>query len=168
MERCAMTELSGLSVEEKVKAWLLQDAWKVQELPRDAAAVAWALVAEDFHGRKIMFSQQANRPDSFNLHAAILHSEPEMARIAAMEPEKREDFLWAVRFQLLNLAVSFDGVELPYERVSVSRVVRTDDLRERDFAAEVWLVQRAILAVTWLFRRHLGDPPAADEGLPVH
>jgi hypothetical protein len=157
----------GAGSRETVTRWLLQEGWKLQEETPNQAA-AWSLGGEDSQGKKIGFAQLVGRPDSVAVHAAMTYSEDDTKRLNGMEPGKRDELLWEIRFRLLEMDVSFQGVELPLRRIFMNRTVYMDGLTKREFMEEVSRVQRAILLVHWLYRRHMGEQPAADGGLPVN
>lgn len=145
-----------------ITRWLLEDNWKLQETTSEQTE--WAVVAEDDQGKKIVLGQVKKRPDLIVLQASITPPDDLRAKIRDMRPvEARDELLWEIRFQLLNMGVRFSGVEVEFERIQLTNQLYLEDLPRNEFVRCLAKVQDAVLAIMWTMRRRLGQPAGSEE-----
>ena len=95
MSRAANNTEDGFGrTKTQVTGWLLADSWKLQELP--SPETAWAVIAEDEQGKKVVIGQPNQKPDLLVLQAAIDILNDLRTRVANFDD--REDLLWEIRF----------------------------------------------------------------------
>ena len=80
-------------------------------------------------------------------------------QISRLPSEERNDFLWNMRFSLLNLGVEFSGVAEPPQEVCISQRIYYDGLTKDHFLQRVSQVRNGVLTVLWMVARKLAQPP---------
>lgn len=148
------------SVKQQVTKWLLAEEWKIQE--GSGPEMAWLIVAEDSQRKKVVFGQLNKRPDLLLMEGSVLLPKEQTSQIKNMELGERQDLLWTIRFQLLNMRVKFAGVNDDSKRIRVNKRLYFEDLRRNEFVEAVGTVQDSLLAIIWTVQRKLGQPGQSD------
>lgn len=144
------------SVRNQITKWLLAEQWKLRELSNDKTA--WAIIAEDSQSKKVVLAQPSDKPELVVIQAAVNVAKEQSAKIKALEPRDRQDLLWEIRFQLLNMRVKFQGVSDDLEKITVRQHLYFENLNRNEFVRSVETIQDSILAVIWIIRKWLGQP----------
>ena len=145
-----------------VTEWLMAEAWKIQENP-GGTNTAWVIVAEDNKQKKLVFAQFNKRPDFVHLHARVNLPEDLSRQVSNLDPAKRDEILWELRFQLLNMGLKFSGVEAKLERVRMHTRLYLEDLTRNEFIRTVGTIQDSVLVIQWVIHKHLGQPEPPGE-----
>jgi hypothetical protein len=146
-------------VKDKIKTWLVQEGWQLTE--RAAPDLRFALVAEDQQGHKIVVSQRAAAADRIVVQVTISLSDDDSQRFSALPEKKRQQFLWDLRFGLLQADVEFQGLTDPLKRIVVAEPIFYDALTKDLFMQRFSQVKRAMLLILWSLRRFFAEPPPA-------
>ena len=144
------------SVRNQITKWLLAEQWKLRELSDDKTA--WAIVAEDSQSKKVILAQPNDKPEVVLIQAAVNVAKEQSAKIKALEARDRQDLLWEIRFQLLNMRVKFQGVSDDPEKIIVKQHLYFENLNRNEFVRSLETVQDSILAVIWIIQKRLGQP----------
>ena len=83
----------------------------------------------------------------------------QVARIGQMAEAKRTEFLWNLRFALLNIGVGFGPIDLPLESIELSTGIYFDGLTRDSFMHRLFLVRRSWVLINWMLNRELSEPP---------
>lgn len=149
-----MSDHVSQELKDKVQKWLTEEGWTLQEAP--AQDFFWAFVASNPSGLKINVAQPNGRSDQFivrvgcDIHDAQSH-------LAKLPQKELDEFIWDLRFELLRSEVEFDGLDMPLQRVSISRTIYSDGLSKNSFAETLGKVLRGVMVVIWMLRRKFGD-----------
>jgi hypothetical protein len=152
------------SLEDTVRAWLLEDEWKIEALPPGESK--WAIEFTNSNGQ-VLTAHEMIRTPYLGVHAVILYKDFEAAKIETIEPAVRDDFIWELRFKLLELGVGFSGANIPLRKIAVHSKVYRGAVNRQAFMTAVERVQRALTLVQWLFQRRLGGYFEREENLQV-
>ena len=144
------------SVRTQITKWLLAEQWKLQETSADN--VAWAIIAVDSQGKKVVLAQPSRRPEVVVIQASVTVAKEQSTQIKGLEPRDRQNLLWEIRFQLLNMRVKFQGVSENSEAITVKQHLYFENLQRNEFVRSVETVQDSILAIIWIIQRRLGQP----------
>jgi hypothetical protein len=142
---------------DKIKTWLAEEGWQVTE--RAAPDARFALVAEDRRGHKMIVSQKAAAADRVVVQVIISLSDDDSRRFSALPEKKKQQFLWDLRFGLLQADVEFDGLTDPPKQIVVAEPIFYDALTKDLFVQRFSQVKRAMLLVLWSLRRFFAEPP---------
>ncbi len=146
-------------VKDKIKTWLLAEGWQLSEAaPPD---IRFAVIAQNQEGHKILVTQKAESVDRIIVQAAISLSDEDSQKFAALPEERRQQFLWDLRFSLLQFDVEFGGLTEPLKQIAVAEPVFYDALTKDLFIQRFSEVKRAMLLVIWSLRRLFAEPPPA-------
>jgi hypothetical protein len=148
-----------------VHSWLAEESWTIKELADLQAA--WAMEAIDPANRIIVVAQRSKSLDQIVIQAAIGFTERDQQRFAQLPSQERTDFLWDLRFKLLQSGVLFDGMSEPLQRVVVTQRIYYDGLTKDAFLQRVTLILNALLLVLWTLARKFQEPPSAHPSM-VH
>jgi len=144
-------------VKDKIKTWLVEEGWQLTE--RAAPDARFALVAEDQKGHKMVVSQKAAAADRVVVQVTISLSDDDSQRFSALPEKKRQQFLWDLRFGLLQADVEFDGLTDPPKQIVVAEPIFYDALTKDLFVQRFSQVKRAMLLILWSLRRFFAEPP---------
>lgn len=144
-------------VKDKIKTWLVEEGWQLTE--RAAPDARFALVAEDQKGHKMVVSQKAAAADRVVVQVTISLSDDDSQRFSALPEKKRQQFLWDLRFGLLQADVEFDGLTDPPKQIVVAEPIFYDALTKDLFVQRFSQVKRAMLLIIWSLRRFFAEPP---------
>jgi len=144
-------------VKDKIKTWLVEEGWQLTE--REAPDARFALVAEDQKGHKMVVSQKAAAGDRVVVQVTISLSDDDSQRFSALPEKKRQQFLWDLRFGLLQADVEFDGLTDPPKQIVVAEPIFYDALTKDLFVQRFSQVKRAMLLILWSLRRFFAEPP---------
>lgn len=148
---------------QKVSEWLMSDGYAVSQ--GTLQGVAWSLDAK-MNDQVVIVGQRTDRADHLTVFAPIGLAEVHAQQIDAPEEQRREAFLWALRFELLRMALDFQGVLHPFRRVTLARRVHWPATKA-EILETVGAVRRGITAVVWSINRELGiaAAPMEDPGM---
>ena len=156
------TDRRFVEAKEKVTQWLISDGWKVTDHPSSQAA--WRIVAEDSQQKRIALGQISQKPDLLIVQGSLAWTDEVRFKAQLLSLEKREELLWDLRFQLLNMGVKFDGVDSSFKSVEILTNFYLEGLRRNEFSERVSRVQDALLAAGWIVHRRLGQPAETANG----
>jgi hypothetical protein len=141
----------------QIQNWLLQQGWKLTEA--SAPQVSWAIRAQSQGGPHVTIIQPLQIADQLQIHGGVSIEAPQQAIINAMDTAERHKFLWDLRFNLLAMAVDFDGVTEPLQQITMNATIFDDALRKDVFFQRVGVVVRAVVFVLWTVRKQCQEPP---------
>jgi hypothetical protein len=153
----ANTTDNPADVENKVRDWLIAEGWQVS--PETKQGFQFVLVADDGKGRKLVVAQAAQRPDRITVESAIALSAQHVKQFSGLPQNKRQDFLWDLRFDLLHMDVEFRGLEDPLRQVILAQPIFYDALDKASFMQRFSDVRKAALLVLWKIGRLMQEPP---------
>jgi hypothetical protein len=151
-------------IRERVTEWLLADGIKVSPLQSDTTA--WLVTFKD----GLYVGQPSGRPDLVCFGGVVTLCDLHRRALDDMDAGQREDFLWDLRFELLRLGVTFNGLSHPLRQVYLSHRLYWEGVRKNDFLDRVALMHNASNAVHWSIVRRLNQPapPEPEPDLKVH
>jgi hypothetical protein len=148
---------NSADIQNKIKEWLVTEGWQV--LSEAKQGFQFALIADDGKGRKLVVAQVAQRPDRITIESAIVLSDQHANQFRGLPENKRQDFLWDLRFDLLHMDVEFRGLEDPLRQVMLAQPVFYDVLDKASFMQRFSDVRKATLLVLWKIARLMQEPP---------
>jgi hypothetical protein len=140
-----------------VKAWLLSEGYRVESTT--SPDTHWLLVATDESGRPLAVGQKVDRPERLMITATSQVADEHQRKFEALAKKRRDDFLWDVRFALLQTNVEFDGLNEPVGLINVGELVYLDALTKDCFMQRVSQVRKAQLLVLWKFQQLFEENP---------
>jgi hypothetical protein len=144
-------------VEDRIRKWLLDEGWQLTE--QAATKIRFAFVAQDGTGLKMVISQPADKADRLSISANVTIDDKANKMLGALPQKKRREFLWNLRFALLQTDVEFGGISEPLKQVSVGEPIFYDGLSKDRFMEKLSQVRKAILLILWSFARLAEEPP---------
>lgn len=90
--------------------------------------------------------------------AGVVFDAMQQGLLNGLEDKERLNFLWDLRFGLLNLDVGFNGVLLPLRNIELSKPIHYDGLTKQIFLEKMDKVKRAVIFTLWTFDRKFGAP----------
>jgi len=138
------------ALRETVRKWMLDDGWKLT--PSNPDGFAWSLVCDDSQ-RIIAVGQLQNRADQLWIEASVTISEDLGTRIAAMADRDRQDFLWDMRFRLLEAKYDFSGVDFPTPAITIRQVAYQNGLNKDVFMQRAREVRNGVALIQWLIQK---------------
>ena len=144
-------------VKDTVHKWLMDDGWKVGK--RTFPEAAWAFVAEDNLGRKIIVGQRSDRRDELLIQAQVTFNDDDRAKLDSLPQDGRDNFLWDLRFELLRTNLDFRGIQLPLKNMEVMLRISSDALTKDAFRQGISQVAKGILIIQWTFMRKFAQQP---------
>ena len=144
-------------IKERIREILMEDGWSVRQEPSSKAI--WAFVAEDRLKRKIVVGQNEGKEDQIVVIGGVNIDEATNNRLNQLSVEERNDFLWALRFELLRTDLEFSGVEIPLKRVEVVARIFLDALSKDTFLLRVSQVRKGVLIVLWMLAKKFAQQP---------
>ena len=154
-------EENSESVRSKIQGWLLGEGWQLAEKLHEDAV--WLVEAQDSGGRHLVVGQKSGKPDQVLLEAAVAMADNHRERFELCSYEDRQSLLWDLGFRLLHLGVEFHGVQEPFTRGVVGKLIYRDGLSQDRFLQPVSQVRNGIIAVIWTVARHI-NPALGDSG----
>ena len=145
-------------VEKRVRQWLLEEGWQLDAESRPD--YKFAIVADDGSGRKLIVSQQSQKADRITIEASVSLSDDHVKKMEKLQQKKRRDFLWDLRFELLQTDVEFTGVGESLQRVVVGQPIFYDALSKDVFMQRVSEVKKALLLVLWKVAQLMEESPS--------
>jgi hypothetical protein len=143
------------TVKANIQKWLLEDGYKV-EMQQDPKTL-YKFVATDVSGIKIMIIQPILTIDQIIFAAGISFDNAQQGLLNSLSEKERWNFLWDLRFGLLNLDVSFRGVGLPLQHIEIEKAIHYDGLAKEAFLTKMSNVKRAVIYTMWTFDRKFGE-----------
>lgn len=148
-------------IKTNIQKWLLEEGYKIQVAPNKNAL--FQFVATDTEGLKTSVIQPTLKLDQIVIVSGINMDETQQAQLQTLENKERLNFLWDLRFGLLNIGVGFSGVAMPLKRIELSYPIFYDGLSKKSFMQKCFDMKRALLFVMWMFDRKFGETkPKAD------
>lgn len=157
MDRTATVNGTSAAAQVSVKAWLLSEGYSVE--PETSPDTHWLLVAKDEQGRPLAVGQKVDRPDRVMIMATSAVADEHQMKFEALPKPKRDEFMWDLRFSLLNTDVEFSGLSEPIELINVGEVVYLDALTKDTFMRRVSQVRKAQLLVLWKLQQLFEENP---------
>ena len=157
MANANSSEEGRYQVEETIKTWLVEEGWSLTE--QTQPELRFAIVAQDEAGRKLIVGQENKRPDRIVIQASVTYGPDDQKRFNALPQKKRREFLWELRFDLLQMDVEFGGLSEPLQRVSVSQLIFYDALLKDAFMQRLSEVKKALLLIMWKVAQLMEEPP---------
>ena len=151
------------AVREEITSWLVGEGYSVRE--GQVQDAAWMLVAEDPAQRRFMVGQKTNRPDVVVMQGTVAQAEEHAQRLDGLGGVEREEFLYDLRFRLLDMGLDFQGVSHPLRQVILNDHLYWEDIGRNEFFRTLKRLRHGILAVIWSVGRKLNQPaPTAASG----
>ncbi len=144
------------SAQARIKAWLLEEGYTVSTEDRPNAK--WLLVGKAPKG-KIVVGQPSDAPDRVLISASIAVADEHQAKFNKLPKTKRDEFLWDLRFALLQTDVEFEGVKEPLDRLALSEIIFAGALTKDRFVQRVAHVRKGTLLILWKFQHLFEENP---------
>ena len=144
-------------IREQIQTWLMEEGWRIRT--ENVPDAEWFLSGESEARVRIGIGQHRGRPDQIIIQGSVTFQQEQQEQITRLPPEERNDFLWNMRFSLLNLGVEFSGVAEPLQEVRISQRIYYDGLIKDRFLQRVSQVRNGVLTVVWMVARRLAQPP---------
>jgi hypothetical protein len=138
-----------------IQKWLLEDGYKIESQPNQNTL--FRFVITDISGIKTIVAQPTLSLDQIVIGAGINFDDTQQNLLQTLENKERLDFLWDLRFGLLNLNVGFLGVSLPLKGIEISKPIYYDGLTKDALLQKISEVKRAVIFVMWTFDRKFGE-----------
>jgi hypothetical protein len=142
-------------VKSNIQKWLLEDGYKIESQPDQNTL--FRFIATDKSGIKTIIVQPTLMLDQIVIGAGINVDNVQQSLLQTLENKERLDFLWDLRFGLLNLDVGFHGISLPLEKIEISKTIYYDGLTKDALLQKVSNVTRAVIFAKWTFDRKFGE-----------
>jgi hypothetical protein len=144
------------SLKDKVRDWLLEDDYTLEE--RTAKGASWLFDARAFDGRGVAVSQRAGKPDEVYIKLTVVFGEDVQAGLAGMSAGDRDSFYGEVQFYLLSQHVEFapQGTTI-WSGIIISERIFEDALTKDRLMRMIDSVRRGAAGVGWLLRDALPD-----------
>lgn len=155
-----------------LKQWLSAEGYSITDGTSDGTV--WAFSAIEQSGFGVGVSQPTGPATVVNINVTVPLDEYQV-QMAKLLLGERTEFLWELRFQLLNMATEFnlqadkpeDAANLPTS-VLISQPVYIQGITKDLFFRRILEVRKALLAVQWMFERKFGVPPSLGVTFTVH
>jgi len=158
MEHAQSTGMpSSNDMRTKIQSWLIQQRWSIRAV--SAPETQWVLICEDEGQRKVVLVQPSKIENQVAIQGAVKIEEPAKSLFSALSPDKRDEFVWELRFALLSMGVGQDGVKEPLELIKVNQVIHYDGFTQDAFWQRVLLVRNALVTIQWMIARRFAQPP---------
>ena len=141
----------------RIQNWLMQEGWQVGEAQAENAA--WALLATNQNGQGALVIQPQQFADMLFVQANMAFDESFRQQYQTLDQAKRQQVLWSLRIGLVQMNVDFEGIQEPFERLSVSQRIYDDGLTKDNFAQRVMQVKMAMFFAVWTIMRAMEQPP---------
>ena len=144
-------------VKEQIQTWLMEEGWRIRT--ENVPDTEWFLSGESEAKVRIGIGQRRGRLDQIIIQGSVTFQQEQQEQIARLLEEERNDFLWNMRFNLLNLGVEFSGVAESPQEIRISQRIYYDGLTKDHFLQRVSQVRNGVLTVLWMVARKLAQPP---------
>jgi hypothetical protein len=144
----------------KVQGWLMQEGWQIAELPVLEGAL-WVIQATNSVGHVVLIIQPAHLPERLDIQGNLTIGPEHQRMLGEMNGSERQDIIWKLRFDLLQLKVDFGGFTEPLTNVFISQRIYNDGLTRDRFLQRITQVKAGIIMVIWSLNRHSNQPPDA-------
>jgi len=141
----------------QIQTSLMQEGWRIRT--ENVPDAEWFISGESEPRVRIGVGQRRGSPDQIVVQGSVTFDQTHQDRIAQLPPEERSDFLWNMRFSLLNMGVEFSGVTDPPQEIRISQRIYHDGLTKDRFLQRVSQVRNGVLTVLWMVARRLAQPP---------
>lgn len=142
-------------VKNNIQKWLLEDGYQI-ELQPDKNSL-FRFIATDMIGIKTLIFQPNLMTDQILVAAGINFDDNQQNLFQTLENKDRVDFLWDLRFGLLNLDVGFNGITVPLKGIEISKPIYYDGLTKDALLQKLTTVKRGVLFTMWTFDRKFGE-----------
>ena len=154
---------------EVIAEWLAMEGWNGEIKTEPARLELWAIRAEHIATKVIILAAEIKPSTNgvagpFIIQSRLVISKQHQKRLAALPRSERDEFLWNMRFRLLD-RVSFRGLSASLEEVRCTAHVYAGPDGELDrnlYLARFGAVRDAMLYVIWSFRRLEGEAGGED------
>lgn len=144
-------------IQAQIQTWLMEEGWRIRT--ENVPDAEWFLSGESEAQVRIGIGKKRERPDQIIIQGSVTFDQTHRNQIARLLPEERSDFLWDMRFSLLNMGVEFSGVTDTPQEVRISQRIYYDGLTKDRFLQRVSQVRNGVLNVLWMVARRLAQPP---------
>ncbi len=144
------------NVEADISRWLSEEGWQLS--PYTQTDLCFGVAADD-GSTKLIVAQLAQMPDRISIEAGITIIDDHVNKFAGLPEKKRREFLWDLRFALLQMDVAFQGLSEPLQQVMVGQTLYCDALTKDLFMQRLSEVEKAVLLVIWKVGRLMEEPP---------
>jgi len=144
-------------VKEQIQKWLMEEGWRIRT--ENVPDAEWFLSGESEARVRIGIGKKRERPDQIIIQGSVTFQQEQQEQITRLPSAERNDFLWNIRFSLLDMGVEFSGVAEPPREVCISQRIYYDGLTKDRFLQRVSQVRNGVLTVVWMVARRLAQPP---------
>ncbi|MFI5422248.1 MAG: DUF2299 family protein [Nitrososphaerales archaeon] len=147
-------------VKSKIQAWLVEDGYQVEQNEDETADFHLTATHPQTH---VAFDviKPRNKPDMIAVAAGVGLAQNQVTRLRAIQEQKRVDFIWDIKFQLLSSGYDFQfspDSTTTVEKVIVSVSLWFDGLNKHAFMNSLSKVNNGFILVLWKFSSELGSP----------
>lgn len=155
------TNDTKIEPQELIQKWLIEEDFKIQAV-RDPNS--WFnLLVEDKQGRKTNVAQQLEKVDHITIGTKLLIHKSHQSKLRQMKVEDRNNLFWELRLGLLDRGVGFSAITMPFKEITVSMGIFYDGLSKDRFIRRLFDVRKALLYVSWIIERALGEPEPSEQ-----
>ena len=144
-------------IKEQIQKWLMEEGWRIRT--ENVPDAEWFLSGESEAQVRIGIGKKRERPDQIIIQGSVTFQQEQQEQITQFPSAERNDFLWNMRFSLLNLGVEFSGVTEPPQEIRISQRIYYDGLTKDRFLQRVSQVRNGVLTVLWMVAKKLDQPP---------
>ncbi|MCK4388023.1 MAG: DUF2299 family protein [Dehalococcoidia bacterium] len=148
---------SANEIRAQIQTWLMEEGWRIR--PESVPDAEWFISGESEAGVRIGVGQRRGSADQIIAQGSVTTNQTHQQQIAQLSTEERNDFLWDMRFRLLNMGVEFSGITDTPQEIRISQRIYYDGLTKDHFLQRVSQVRNGVLAVIWMVARRLAQPP---------
>jgi hypothetical protein len=146
-----------------IEAWLLAEGYTLNKLSHENTQ--WLLEARDPDNRPFLIGLQKTPEDQIRIQATLSFDPGAQSRFTALSKEDRDNYLWEVKFRLLQMGLNFTGFGDPMQQVAVVKSLYLDGFNKNLFIHTLETVRNALLVVLWSFHRELAEDPDITGGM---
>ncbi len=144
-------------IQAQIQTWLMEEGWRIRT--EDVPDAEWFLSGESEGRVRVGVGQRRGSVDQVIVQGSVIFQQAQQDQINRLPPEERSDFLWDIRFRLLDMGVEFSGIVEPPREVRISQRIYYDGLTKDRFLQRVSQVRNGVLTVLWMVARRLAQPP---------
>lgn len=141
----------------QIQTWLMEEGWRIRT--ENVSDAEWFISGESEARVHIGVGQRRGSSDQIIVQGSVTFDQAHQGQIAQLPSEERSDFLWDMRFSLLNMGVEFSGVTDVPQEVRISQRIYYDGLTKDRFLQRVSQVRNGVLTVLWMVAKKLAQPP---------
>lgn len=131
----------------------MQDGWRIEET--HAPDAIWLIQVYQTSARPILIGQPKQHADALIIQGEAGFAAEFDTHFGLMGDRERQEFIWDLRFGLLNMGVNVRGIEEPLHEVQVHIRIFDDALTKDEFLHRVEKINLALDFIELLCERRV-------------